>query len=150
MMKLARHAKILEIISKNEIETQEELADALQKEGIKVTQATVSRDIKELRLIKVLSADGKKYKYASMKNPDNKVTDKLVALLSGIISIDYAGNTIVIKTLSGTAPAAAEALDTLNWNEVVGTLAGDNTIFMLVRSEDAIKEIIDRINELIK
>ncbi|MFU0783456.1 MAG: arginine repressor [Thermoanaerobacterium thermosaccharolyticum] len=150
MMKLARHAKILEIISKNEIETQEELADALQKEGIKVTQATVSRDIKELRLIKVLSADGKKYKYSSMKNPDNKVTDKLVALLSGIVSIDYAGNTIVIKTLSGTAPAAAEALDTLNWNEVVGTLAGDNTIFMLVRSEDSIKEIIDRINELIK
>ncbi|WP_096232981.1 arginine repressor [Thermoanaerobacterium sp. RBIITD] len=150
MMKLARHAKILEIINKNEIETQEELADALLKEGIRVTQATVSRDIKELRLIKVLSDDGKKYKYATIKNTDNKVKDKLVALLSGIVSIDYAGNTIVIKTLSGTAPAAAEALDTLNWNEVVGTLAGDNTIFMLVRTEQAIKEIIDRINKLIK
>ncbi|SNX55376.1 transcriptional regulator, ArgR family [Thermoanaerobacterium sp. RBIITD] len=149
-MKLARHAKILEIINKNEIETQEELADALLKEGIRVTQATVSRDIKELRLIKVLSDDGKKYKYATIKNTDNKVKDKLVALLSGIVSIDYAGNTIVIKTLSGTAPAAAEALDTLNWNEVVGTLAGDNTIFMLVRTEQAIKEIIDRINKLIK
>lgn len=149
-MKLARHAKILEIINKNEIETQEELADFLHKEGINVTQATVSRDIKELRLIKVLSDDGKKYKYATMKKPNDKVTDKLVTLLSGIISIDYAGNTIVIKTISGAAPAAAEALDTLNWNEVVGTLAGDNTIFMLVRTDHSIKEIIDRINKLIK
>ncbi|MDI6604207.1 MAG: arginine repressor [Thermoanaerobacteraceae bacterium] len=151
MMKIIRHAKILEIIDKNEIETQEELAEALQKEGINVTQATVSRDIKELRLIKVLSDDGTKYKYATMKKVNSNVTDKLITLLAGsIVNIDYAGNTIVIKTLSGTAPAAAEAIDTLNWNDVVGTLAGDNTIFMLVRTEKSMKEILDRLNKLMK
>jgi transcriptional regulator, ArgR family len=133
MMKIARHAKILEIISEKEIETQEELAAELQKQGIDVTQATVSRDIKELRLIKVLTEDGKRYKYAPRGKVDGHITDRLMTLLSeSIVSVDYAGNIIVIKTLSGTAPAAAEAIDTLNWKNIVGTLAGDNTIFVLV------------------
>lgn len=151
MMKIARHAKILEIIAEKEIETQEELADELQKQGIDVTQATVSRDIKELRLIKVLSDDGKKYKYATMNKVDNHVSDKLMTLLSeSIINIDYAGNTIAIKTLSGTAPAAAEAIDTLNWKDVVGTLAGDNTIFILVRNEDSVKELVEKLKKLVR
>lgn len=151
MMKIARHAKILEIIAEKEIETQEELADELQKQGIDVTQATVSRDIKELRLIKVLSDDGKKYKYATMNKVDNHVSDKLMTLLSeSIINIDYAGNIIAIKTLSGTAPAAAEAIDTLNWNDIVGTLAGDNTIFILVRNEESVKEMVEKLRKLVR
>ncbi|MGB9680476.1 MAG: arginine repressor [Thermoanaerobacteraceae bacterium] len=149
MMKIARHAKILEIISEKEIETQEELAEELQKIGIDVTQATVSRDIKELRLIKVLSDNGKKYKYATMNKVDNNISDRLMTLLSeSITNIDYAGNIIVIKTLSGTAPAAAEAIDTLNWKDVVGTLAGDNTIFLLTRNEDSLKEMVEKLKKL--
>ncbi|ABY94761.1 arginine repressor, ArgR [Thermoanaerobacter pseudethanolicus ATCC 33223] len=151
MMKIARHAKILEIISEKEIETQEELAAELQKQGIDVTQATVSRDIKELRLIKVLTEDGKRYKYAPMGKVDSHITDRLMTLLSeSIVSVDYAGNIIVIKTLSGTAPAAAEAIDTLNWKNIVGTLAGDNTIFVLVRNEEALQELLEKFKKLVK
>lgn len=151
MMKIARHAKILEIISEKEIETQEELAAELQKQGIDVTQATVSRDIKELRLIKVLTEDGKRYKYAPMGKVDGHITDRLMTLLSeSIVSVDYAGNIIVIKTLSGTAPAAAEAIDTLNWKNIVGTLAGDNTIFVLVRNEEAVQELLEKFRKLVK
>ncbi|AAM24525.1 MAG: Arginine repressor [Caldanaerobacter subterraneus] len=151
MMKLARHAKILEIISEKEIETQEELAAELQKRGIDVTQATVSRDIKELRLIKVLTEDGKRYKYAPMTKVDTNISERLMTLLSeSIVNVDYAGNIIVIKTLSGSASAAAEAIDTLNWKNIVGTIAGDNTIFVLVRNQEDIQELVEKFRKLMK
>ncbi|MGB9779432.1 arginine repressor [Caldanaerobacter sp.] len=151
MMKLARHAKILEIISEKEIETQEELAAELQKRGIDVTQATVSRDIKELRLIKVLTEDGKRYKYAPMTRVDANISERLMTLLSeSIVNVDYAGNIIVIKTLSGSASAAAEAIDTLNWKNIVGTIAGDNTIFVLVRNQEDIQELVEKFRKLMK
>ncbi|TCO68436.1 ArgR family transcriptional regulator [Caldanaerobacter subterraneus] len=150
-MKLARHAKILEIISEKEIETQEELAAELQKRGIDVTQATVSRDIKELRLIKVLTEDGKRYKYAPMTKVDTNISERLMTLLSeSIVNVDYAGNIIVIKTLSGSASAAAEAIDTLNWKNIVGTIAGDNTIFVLVRNQEDIQELVEKFRKLMK
>jgi transcriptional regulator of arginine metabolism len=151
MMKLARHAKILEIISEKEIETQEELAAELQKRGIDVTQATVSRDIKELRLIKVLTEDGKRYKYAPMTRVDANISERLMTLLSeSIVNVDYAGNIIVIKTLSGSASAAAEAIDTLNWKNIVGTIAGDNTIFVLVRNQEDIQELLEKFRKLMR
>ncbi|MBZ4662394.1 MAG: arginine repressor [Caloramator sp.] len=148
-MKISRHAKILEIINNKEIETQEELVDELRKIGMDVTQATVSRDIKELKLIKVLTKDGK-YKYASMAQGDNYLTEKLVSIFSQtVLTIDYVNNMIVLKTLSGSASAAAEAIDTLRWDGIVGTIAGDNTIFVMARSNEKAEELVAKFRRLI-
>ncbi|GFR34277.1 arginine repressor [Thermobrachium celere] len=148
-MKISRHAKILEIINNKEIETQEELVEELRKIGMDVTQATISRDIKELKLVKVLTKDGK-YKYASMSQSDNYLTEKLVNIFSQtVLSIDYVNNMIVVKTLSGSASAAAEAIDTLKLDGIVGTIAGDNTIFVLARSNEKAEEIVTRFRRLI-
>lgn len=147
-MKIARHAKILETINNKDIETQEELAEELKKLGIDVTQATVSRDIKELKLIKVLSDNGK-YKYASISPTENMLSDKLVAIFTQtVLLIDYVNNTVVVRTISGSAPAAAEAIDSLNWDGVVGTLAGDNTVFILTRSNEKAEEIVGKLKKL--
>lgn len=149
-MKISRHAKILEIIEDNIIETQEELAEMLKKSGINVTQATVSRDIKELRLIKVLTEDGR-YKYAAMKEQDSMLNERLYKVFAEtVLSLDYAGNMIVIKTFSGAANAAAEALDAFDIKEVVGTVAGDNTIFVLVRNEESVIPVMERFKKLMK
>lgn len=148
-MKIARHAKILEIISNKDIETQEELAEELKKIGIEVTQATVSRDIKELKLIKVLSSSGN-YKYAAIAPTENVLSDKLVSIFSHtVLTIDYVGNIIVIKTISGSGSAAAETIDSLNWDGIVGTLAGDNTIFVLARNNEKAEELVGRFKKLI-
>lgn len=147
-MKIARHAKILEIISDKDIETQEELAEELKNIGIDVTQATVSRDIKELKLIKVLSKDGR-YKYAAISPTENILSDRLVSIFTQtVLTVDYVGNTIVVRTISGSAPAAAEAIDTLNWDGIVGTLAGDNTIFLIARSEEKAEELVNKLKKL--
>lgn len=147
-MKIARHAKIFEIISNKDIETQEELADELKKAGIDVTQATVSRDIKELKLIKVLSESGR-YKYAAIAPTETMLSDKLVSIFTQtVLTIDYVNNTIVIRTISGSAPAAAEAIDSLKWDGIVGTLAGDNTIFVLTRSNMKAEELVSRLKKL--
>jgi len=149
-MKISRHAKILEIIEDNIIETQEELAEMLKKSGINVTQATVSRDIKELRLIKVLTEDGR-YKYAAMKEQDSTLNERLYKVFAEtVLSIDYTGNIIVIKTFPGAANAAAEALDAFDLKEVVGTVAGDNTIFVLIRNEENVIPVIERFKKLMK
>lgn len=149
-MKISRHAKILEIIEGYIIETQEELAEMLKKNGINVTQATVSRDIKELRLIKVLTEDGR-YKYAAMKEQDNMLNERLYKVFAEtVLSVDYADNFIVIKTFSGAANAAAEALDAFDLKEVVGTVAGDNTIFVLVRNQENVIPVIERFKKLMK
>ena len=149
-MKTVRQVAILDIIEKQDIETQEELAEALRKRGIAVTQATVSRDIKELRLLKVLSARGV-YKYATADKAEHGLSDRLIRMLTdSVLPITSANNLIVVKTLSGSANVAGEALDSMHWPEVLGTLAGDNTILMIIRSNEEVPVIISRIQDLMK
>lgn len=149
-MKYNRHAKILELIDRNIIETQEELAEKLRELGMDVTQATVSRDIKELRLIKVMTEDGK-YKYASISHAEGSITNKLLTVFTeSFISGDYANNIVVIKTLPGMAQACASAIDSLKMSEVVGTIAGDDTIMIVCRAEKIAEEMVDRFNKMAK
>lgn len=148
-MKITRHAKILEIINHKDIETQEELAEELKKTGIDVTQATVSRDIKELKLIKVMSNSGS-YKYAAIAPTENLLSDRLVSIFAQtVLLIDYVNNFIIIRTISGSASAAAEAIDSLGWDGIVGTIAGDNTIFILTRSNEKAEELVMRFKKLV-
>ena len=134
-MKSARHSLILEIIEEKDIETQEELAEELNRRGMKVTQATISRDIKELRLLKVL-ADHGGYKYATVERAEKGMNDRFVRILSEcVISVESVNNLIVVKTLSASANAACEAIDSMKWSEVLGTIAGDNTLLVITRSE---------------
>lgn len=149
-MKTVRQVTILDIIEKNEIETQEELADALRARGIQVTQATVSRDIKELRLLKVLTPMGT-YKYATADKAENGLTDRFIRMLAeSVLSVAASANMIVVKTLSGSAAVAAEALDSFHWPEVLGTIAGDNTIFMVIRSTEEVPSTLERIQNIMK
>ncbi len=149
-MKSARHSLILEIIEEKDIETQEELADELKRRGIKVTQATVSRDIKELRLLKVLGEHGG-YKYATVERAEKGMNDRFIRMLSEcVMSVDSVGNLIVIKTLAASANAACEAIDSMKWDEVLGTIAGDNTLLVIARSEEAVEAMTARLHELIK
>ena len=132
-MKYNRHAKILEIIENYDIETQDELVAKLKEHGMDVTQATVSRDIKELRLVKVTSSDGRA-RYKAMSNDTGVISDRLLTILrEGYVSSDYANNILVVKTLPGMAQAVASAVDSLGWPEVVGTIAGDDTIMVVTR-----------------
>ena len=134
-MKYIRHDKILEIIEKNEIETQDELADKLKEAGVEVTQATISRDIKDLRLVKVMS-EGNRYKYAVINNENNVFSEKLLPVFrQAFVSCDYANNILIIKTLPGMAHAVGAVLDSLNWSDIVGTIAGDDTIMVICRAE---------------
>ena len=119
-MKVSRHAKIIELINQYDIETQEELADRLNQSGFKVTQATVSRDIRDLKLTK-MSVDGGKQKYVIIKPEDGGMTEKYMRVLrDGYVSMDMAQNILVIKTVSGMAMAVAAAIDAMQWKEVVG------------------------------
>lgn len=149
-MKTVRQVAILDIIEKQEIATQEELASSLNARGIRVTQATVSRDIKELRLLKVLTPSGK-YKYATGDQADNNLTDRFIRMLAeSLLSVSSANNLIVVKTLSGSANVAAEALDSMHWPEVLGTLAGDNTVLLIIRSNEETITVTSRIREMMK
>ena len=149
-MKSMRHNLILEIIESKDIETQEELAEELKSRNIKVTQATVSRDIKELRLLKVL-ADGGKYKYATVERAEKGMNDRFIRILSeSVMSIESAGNLIVIKTITASASAASEAIDSMKWPEVLGTIAGDNTILIIARSESVVESLMQRFDTLIR
>jgi len=149
-MKTVRQVTILDIIEKNDIETQEELADALRLRGIQVTQATVSRDIKELRLLKVLTPNGT-YKYATADKAENGLIERFIRMLGeSVLSVAASANMIVIKTLSGSAAVAAEALDSFHWPEVLGTIAGDNTIFMVIRTLDEVPVVVNRIQDMMK
>ena len=149
-MKAKRHAAITKIIGSQDVETQEELALLLHEAGFNVTQATVSRDIKELRLVKVLtSADT--YKYATVEKAESDIQDRFVNIFSRcVVSIVSAGSIIVIKTLPGSASAAAEAIDSSSWPEIAGTIAGDNTIFVAVRDAKNVPDIIKRFQKMIK
>ena len=149
-MKYNRHSKILEIIENKDIETQEELAEELRKEGIDVTQATVSRDIKELRLVKVMTSSGAS-KYAVIDNSETEISQKLIRVFAeSVVSIDYANNLIVIRTLAGSAQAAASAIDALNWKEIVGSIAGDDTIMVIIRENESVKGVIHRFKQIIR
>ena len=149
VMKQKRHFKIREIIREKPVETQEELAEELRKEGFNVTQATVSRDIKELRLIKVLR-DNEHYCYAEPERTSLSSDRLLKIFKESIISFASAENLIVIKTSSGTASAVAEAIDSLNWNDVLGTIAGDNTILVIAESKKVVKDILERLGEILR
>ncbi|MDY4139287.1 MAG: arginine repressor [Eubacteriales bacterium] len=149
-MKTVRQMAILDIIAKQDVETQEELAEALRDRGIQVTQATVSRDIKELRLLKVLTPSGS-YKYATADKAENGLSERFIRMLAeSLLSVAASNNLIVVKTLSGSANVAAEALDSLHWPEILGTLAGDNTILLIIRSEAEAPDVVRRIQEMIK
>ena len=149
-MKVNRHAKIIELINKYHIETQEELAEYLNQEGFKVTQATVSRDIRELKLSKIATGNGKQ-KYIILKNDDSHLGDKYIRVLrDGFVSMNMAQNILVIKTVQGMAMAVAAALDAMKFPEIVGCIAGDDTIMAAIKSTDETKVVIDKINEILE
>ena len=148
-MKSKRHNRILEIINEKEIETQEELAEELKARGFEVTQATISRDIKILKLLKVQSMSGK-YRYVAPTKEERNLNDKLYSILANsAISVEKVDKFVVVKTLTGAASAAAEAIDSLYSADIAGTIAGDNTIFILIRTEEKALELITKIRKII-
>lgn len=149
-MKKSRHLKIIELVGRRRIETQEELAKILNEEGYKVTQATVSRDIKELKLSKVSDHDGHQY-YQILDQNDSAFSDKYIRVLrEGLISMDTAGNFVVIRTMSGMANAVAAALDHMRLEKIVGTLAGDDTIMCALKSPEDAETLIERLRDILK
>ena len=137
-MKKRRQAKILDIIKNYNVETQEELQERLRESGFEVTQATISRDIKELRLVKELSDSGRYIYSSGNKSGGDSVSARAAGIfVDSVISVDYAVNTVCIKCFSGMAGAACAAIDSMQWKDVLGTIAGDDTIFVLCRTENA-------------
>lgn len=149
--KKTRHNKILDIIASQEIDTQEELAHQLKDAGFDVTQATVSRDIRELNLYKV-SAGGGRQKYVILQQEDSRrLEDKYIRVLKdGFSSMDMAQNILVVKTVSGMAMAVAAAIDAMHFQEIVGSIAGDDTIMMAVRTVEDTERLMERIRELLQ
>jgi len=148
-MKYLRHAKILELIDKYDIETQEELAEKLKEAGMDVTQATISRDIKELKLIKVMTKD-EHYRYATISYAEGAVQNRLLKVFAqSFVNCDYANNIVVIKTLPGMAQASASALDSMKWPNVLGTIAGDDTIMAVCRTEKTAEDLVDELNKIV-
>lgn len=146
-MKTARQRKILEIIEKNDIGTQEELVALLEKEGLEITQATISRDIRELGITKV-SIDGKTQRYVTVKSAESGMNNRLLGVLrTGFVSMDMAGSILVIKTSAGMAMAVAASIDALRMNQIVGSIAGDDTIFCALRSAEDGEEVMARLAE---
>lgn len=144
-MKVKRQSKILEIIRDNEIDTQEALAEMLNDAGFNVTQATVSRDIRELKLTKVPVGMGKQ-KYIVISNEDSEIGERLKRVFrDGVTAIDFAQNIIVIKTLTGMAMAVAAALDAMDNTEIMGTIAGDDTVFCVVKNETKAIRLIGKL-----
>ena len=148
-MKRNRLGKIVELIENYDIETQDELADRLKEAGFHVTQATISRDIRELQLSKVPVGDGKQ-KYVVLKQDDRQLGDKYIRVLKdGFVSMDMAQNILVIKTVSGMAMAVAAAVDAMKLKEIVGSIAGDDTIMMAVRTVEDTKAVMDKISKML-
>lgn len=149
-MKRARHEVVVDLINRYDIETQEELAAYLRKEGFEVTQATVSRDIRELHLSKIAAGNGKQ-KYIILQNETTSLSDKYIRVLrDGFVSMDMAQNILVIKTVQGMAMAVAAAVDAMHFPEIVGCIAGDDTIFAAVRSVDDTRVVMQKLDEIIK
>jgi len=149
-MKSKRHEKILELILDNVIDTQDELLRLLKKEGYHVTQATVSRDIKDLRLIKTLSSDGRyRYTFVTPEKTANVSTRFRAIFTETVISVDYAGHTVVVKCHTGMANAACAALDLLKLDNIVGTLSGDDTFFILTRETTDAQKLVQELQTYI-
>ena len=149
-MKTKRQTKMLELIKKHDIETQEELSDYLQKEGYQVTQATVSRDIRELKLTKVAMSNGRQ-KYAALTEANEDLSENYTRVFrDAFVSMDMAQNILVIKTVSGMAMAVAAAIDAMHLHEIVGCIAGDDTIMCAVRSVDDTIAVMSRLRKLVE
>ena len=148
-MKGKRQEAILDLVKKYEIETQEELADKLNKSGFAVTQATISRDIRELKLTKIQR--GAKQVYAALTENKYSNSNKYIDILKhSFVSMDMAQNILVVKTASGTAMALATALDSLHWDEIVGTIAGDDTVMCAIRTVEDTKKLMKRLEDILK
>ncbi len=148
-MKTRRHARILEIIREHDIDTQEGLLRYLREDGFDVTQATVSRDIKELRLVKTLSADGR-YKYSSGSEASVDISSKFYSFFSeSVVGVEAAQNILVIKCMTGMAQAVCAAMDAVRYKDFVGTLAGEDTIFVVCRTSSKAEEIQDEFRKMI-
>lgn len=149
MSKVQRHIKIRELISEEEIETQDDLAGRLKELGYNVTQATISRDIKELNLVKVLSTNGK-YVYSLPADQRFNPHEKLKRLIPDVfVKIDYTSHFIVLKTLPGNAQAVCVLIDNLDWPEIMGTIGGDDTCLLICRTEEEAASIKDRFVEML-
>ena len=148
-MRYSRQNRIIEIITNTEVDTQEKLAALLRESGFEVTQATISRDIKELQLVKTLSSSGK-YKYAVSTSKDLPVTDRFIKIFrQTVTSVDSSGNIILVKTLPGCANAAGEAIDNSNLPHIKGSIAGDNTLLLVADDEDNVPAIIAEFNKML-
>lgn len=148
-MKGKRQEAILDLVKKYEIETQEELAEKLNKSGFAVTQATISRDIRELKLTKIQR--GAKQVYAALTENKYSNSNKYIDILKhSFVSMDMAQNILVVKTASGTAMALATALDSLHWDEIVGTIAGDDTVMCAIRTVEDTKKLMKRLEDILK
>ena len=149
-MKVARHEKIIELIQQYDIDTQEELAARLNEAGFKVTQATVSRDIRALKMTKVAGKDGKSH-YAILSSASQELGDKYTRVLhDALTSIDIGQNMIVIRTVPGMAMGVAAALDALNWKEILGCIAGDDTVMCVSRDVEQAKTAADKLKGIVK
>lgn len=149
-MKTNRQSKIIEIIQKNEVETQDELSALLEKDGFRVTQATVSRDIKELKLTKIPTAGGRQ-KYAVITDAPENLSKKYERVLrEGFLSMDMAQNILVIKTVSGMASAVCAAIDAMKMREIVGSIAGDDTIMCAIRTVDDTYAVMKKIRRIVE
>lgn len=148
-MKSSRHLKIIDIINKKDIETQEELADKLKKAGFDITQATVSRDIKTLKLVKMQDKNGV-YRYEMPKGEESTLSAKLNSVLSSLtISVENIDKMVIVKTVSAGAGAVAEAIDSFGHKEIAGTIAGDNTIFIMLRNLEDAEQLVIKIKKLL-
>ncbi|MDE7061038.1 MAG: arginine repressor [Lachnospiraceae bacterium] len=148
-MKLSRQSKIIELIVEHEVETQEELAELLLAAGYPVTQATISRDIRELKLTKVANGAGKQ-KYIVLRGQEGTLSEKYARILKdGFVSMDMAGNILVVKTVSGMAMAVAAAIDAIHIEGIVGCIAGDDTIMCAVRTVQDTKKVMEKISKLL-
>ena len=149
-MKLERQAEILKLIHTYEIDTQEELARRLNEAGFRVTQATVSRDIREMKLMKVEGENGK-VRYALLQNQVSDTAGRYVRVLKdAVVSIDTAENILVIRTVPGMAMAAGAVLDEMNWSEIVGCIAGDNTIMCAIRTREETLRVMDKLQRMLE
>jgi len=149
-MKAKRQQKIREIISSREIETQDELVEALKEAGLIVTQATVSRDIKELQLVKVPLGDGR-YKYSMPQDQRFNPASKLRrALQDHFLKADYAENLVVVKCMPGTANTIASLIDAMDWQELIGTVSGDDTTLIVCRTKEQAEAVVNRINGMLQ
>lgn len=147
-MKVGRQSKIIELINNNDIETQEELADLLVEAGYNVTQATISRDIRELKLTKVSVDDGKQ-KYIVLNTTESDLSEKYIRVLrDGFFSADIAQNIVVVKTVSGMAMAVAAAIDALHMKGMMGCIAGDDTIMCVIKTNDEAIHVVKKLNKL--